>query len=236
MQLGSGDGDLVCRHTGTALRVLIRLGLVAGSALLLIDTGTGAGADVRTTFCGIHGSIDDQCTIDIHLCIHKIFFSAVIGLAGRVTNSFEFQAIGVTIAAPLILVIDIDGNTVGNHQFCAACYVGLNAGQKCCNLVYCQFTVFRQVDRHVICNGQHIFCRVDRATGQLQVQIIDFSFTIDCINDAIRCTVICLGQAAGDDFEHAFVPDKGNGGGIDPAAGINRRIRSFCRSLLQSHC
>ena len=236
MQLGSGDGDIVCRHSGTALRVLIRLGLLTRSALLVVDAGVLAGADIRAALRGVDATSGSQRAVDIHLCIHKIFFSAVIGLAGRVTNSFEFQAIGVTIAAPFILVIGIDGNTVGNHQFCAACDVGLNAGQKCCSLVYRQFAAIRKIDCHVIGDRQNIVLGTDRGACQLQIQIIDFGFTIDCINDAIRCAVIHFCHAAGDDFKHAGIPDKGDGGGIDSAAGINRRICSFCRSLFQCHC
>ena len=236
MQLRGGDGNLVVGYRRTALRILVSNRLCTGAAILLINTSTGAGADICAAFCGIHGSVDGQCSVDIHLCVNKISLGAVIGLAGRVTNSFEFQAIGVTIAAPFILVIGIDGNTVGNRQLCAACDVGLNAGQKCCSLVYRQFAALRKIDCHVIGDRQNIVLGTDRRTGQLQVQIIDFSFAIDCINDAVSRAVIHFSQAARDNFEHTGIPDKRNGRGIDSTAGIDRRICSFCRSLFQSHC
>ena len=84
VQLGSGDGDLMCRHVGIALRVLIRLGLRAGGTLLVIDTGTGAGADVRAACGGVDAADGGQCTVDVHLHIDKVCFCAVIMLSGGI--------------------------------------------------------------------------------------------------------------------------------------------------------
>ena len=79
-----GDGDLMCRHAGIVLRILIRLGLRAGLALLVIDTGAGAGADVRTACGGVDAADGGQRTVDVHLRIDKVCFCAVIMLSGGI--------------------------------------------------------------------------------------------------------------------------------------------------------
>ena len=84
VQLGGGDGDLMCRHVGTALRVLIRRGLLAGVTLLLIDAGTLAGADVRTAGGGVDAADGGQRTVDVQLHIDKVCFCAVIMLSGGI--------------------------------------------------------------------------------------------------------------------------------------------------------
>ena len=235
-QLGRGDGNLMGSYFGTALGVLVSNRLFANGAFLFIHACTGAGADIRAAFRGIQGSIDGQRTVDVQPRVNKVIFGTVIRLAWGIAHSLEFQAIGITIAAPFILVIGIDGNAVGDHQVCAACDVGLNAGQKRCGLVHRQFAALRQIDRHIVGDGQDIILGVDRRTCQLQIQVIDLRLAVDRIKDAVSRAVIHFGQAAGDNFEHAAVSDKGDGRGIDPAAGINRRIRIFRRALLKRHC
>ena len=84
VQLGRRDGDLVCRHVGTLLRVLIRLGLRARGTLLVVDTGTAAGADVRTAGGGVDAAVGGQRTVDVHLRIDKVCFCAVIMLSGGI--------------------------------------------------------------------------------------------------------------------------------------------------------
>ena len=51
--------------------------------------------------------------------------------------------------------------------------------------------------------------------------------------DAVGGAVIRLGQTAGDDFEHAFVPDKGNGGGVDLSYGVYRSIHRLAGAGVQ---
>ena len=68
VQLGSGDGDLMCRHAAL-LRVLIRLGLRSGGTLLVVDASTGAGADVCAACGGVDTADSGQRTVDVHLYI-----------------------------------------------------------------------------------------------------------------------------------------------------------------------
>ena len=236
VQFGRRYGDLMCSYIRTALRVLVSNRLCTNRTALLIYTCAFAGADICTALSGIQRSSDGQRTVNVHHCVNKVILGAVISLAGGVADSLEFQAIGITIAAPFILVIGIDSTAIGNHQICANCDIGLNAGQKRCGLVHCQVATFRQIDGHVIGDRQNIVLGVDGHTRQLQVQVIDLRLAVDGINDAVSRAVIHFGQAAGDDFEHTGIADKGDGRSIDTAAGINRCICGFCRALLQSHC
>ena len=235
-QFGRRYGDLMCSYSRTALRVLVSNRLCTNRTALLIYTCAFAGADICTALSGIQRSSDGQRTVNVHHCVNKVILGAVISLTGGVADSLEFQAIGITIAAPFILVIGIDSNAIGNHQICANCDIGLNAGQKRCGLVNCQVAAFRQIDGHVIGDRQNIVLGVDGRTRQLQVQVIDLRLAVDGINDAVSRAVIHFGQAAGDDFEHTGIADKGDGRSIDTAAGINRCICGFCCALLQSHC
>ena len=234
-QFGRRYGDLMCSYSRTALRVLVSNRLCTNRTTLLIHA-CAFGADVCAALSGIQRSFDGQRTVNVHHCVNKVILGAVISLAGGVDDSLEFQAIGITIAAPFILVIGIDSTAIGNHQICAVCDIGLNAGQKRCGLVHCQVAACRQIDGHVIGDRQNIVLGVDGHTRQLQVQVIDLRLAVDGINDAVSRAVIHFGQAAGDDFEHTGIADKGDGRSIDTAAGINRCICGFCRALLQSHC
>ena len=72
------------RHAGFDLRVLIRLGLRSGGALLVIDTGTGAGADVRTACGGVDGANSRYTAVHIHLNVFKVCICAVIMLSGGI--------------------------------------------------------------------------------------------------------------------------------------------------------
>ena len=69
VQLGGSNGDLMCLHTGTALRVLMCRGLLAGVTLLVIDTGTGAGTNIRTAGGGVDAADGGQCTVNIYFCV-----------------------------------------------------------------------------------------------------------------------------------------------------------------------
>ena len=81
VQLGRRDGDVVL---GRAAVILIRLGLRAGLALLVIDTGAVAGADVRTAGGGVDAADGGQRTVDVHLRIDKVCFCALIMLSGGI--------------------------------------------------------------------------------------------------------------------------------------------------------
>ena len=69
VQHGGSNGNLMCRHTLTRLGVLIRRGLLAGVTLLVIDAGTGAGADVRAACGGVDAAAGGQRTVNIYFCV-----------------------------------------------------------------------------------------------------------------------------------------------------------------------
>ena len=128
VELGGSDGDLVCRHVGTALRVLIRRGLRAGSALLAVDAGTLAGADIRTAGGGVDAADGGQRTVDVHLRINKVFYTAIIIFPRGISYRTEIAFAGVCIGNPFVTVIDVDALAVGNHQLGTLGDGGLHAG------------------------------------------------------------------------------------------------------------
>ena len=233
VELGGSDGDLVCRHVGTALRVLIRRGLRAGSALLAVDAGTLAGADIRTAGGGVDAADGGQRTVDVHLHIDKVFFCAVIMLSGGIWHRFELASGNKVLGDPLVTVIDVDALAVGNHQLGTLGDGGLHAGQQCRRLVDGQPAAGGQIDGHVVGQRQNIAAGADAHACQLQVQAVELCLTVDGVDDAVGGAVIRLGQTAGDDVEHAFVPDKGNGGWVDLPHGVYRSIHRLAGAGVQ---
>ena len=233
VQLGGGDGDLMCRHVGIDLRVLIRRGLRAGSALLVVDTGAVAGADVRTALGGVDAAVGGQRTVDVHLHIDKVCFCAVIMLSRGIWHRFELASGNKVLGDPLITVIDIDALAAGHHQLGVLGDGGLHAGQQCRRLVDSQLAASDQIDGHVVGQRQNIAAGADACSRQLQVQAVDLRHTVDGIMDAVGGAVIRLGQTAGDDFEHTVVADKGNGGGVDLSYGVYRSIHRLAGAGVQ---
>ena len=233
VELGGSDGDLVCRHVGTALRVLIRRGLRAGSALLAVDAGTLAGADIRTAGGGVDAADGGQRTVDVHLHIDKVFFCAVIMLSGGIWHRFELASGNKVLGDPLVTVIDVDALAAGNNHFSALCDVGLHPRQQRRRLVDGQPAAGGQIDGHVVGQRQNIAAGADAHACQLQVQAVELCLTVDGVDDAVGGAVIRLGQTAGDDVEHAFVPDKGNGGWVDLPHGVYRSIHRLAGAGVQ---
>ena len=228
-----GDGDLMCRHVGIALRVLIRLGLRAGGTLLVVDAGTGAGADVCAACGGVDAADSGQRTVDVHLHIDKVFFCAVIMLSGGIWHRFELASGNKVLGDPLVTVIDVDALAAGNNHFSALCDVGLHPRQQRRRLVDGQLAAGGQIDGHVVGQRQNIAAGADAHACQLQVQAVELCLTVDGVDDAVGGAVIRLGQTAGDDFEHAFVPDKGNGGWVDLPHGVYRSIHRLAGAGVQ---
>ena len=193
VQLGGGDGDLMCRHVGIDLRVLIRRGLRAGSALLVVDTGAVAGADVRTALGGVDAAVGGQRTVDVHLHIDKVCICAVIMLSGGISYRTEIAFAGVCIDNPFVTVIDIDALAAGHHQLGVLGDGGLHAGQQRCRLIDSQLAAGGQIDGHVVGQRQDIAAGADARACQLQVQAVDLRHTVDGIVDAVGGAVIRLG-------------------------------------------
>ena len=151
VQPGGGDGDVVaCR----AAVILIRLGLLAGCALLVIDTGALAGADVRAAGGGVDAADGGQRAVDVHPDICQRCAGACP--SGGIDHGNELLAIAAAVAAPLIHVVDVDALAAGHQQFCAAGNGGLHAGQQRRRLVDGQLAAGGQVDGHVVGQRQNI--------------------------------------------------------------------------------
>ena len=157
----------MCRHVGIALRVLIRLGLRAGGTLLVVDAGTGAGADVCAACGGVDAADSGQRTVDVHLHIDKVFFCAVIMLSGGIWHRFELASGNKVLGDPLVTVIDVDALAAGNNHFSALCDVGLHPRQQRRRLVDGQLAAGGQIDGHVVGQRQDIAAGADFHACQL---------------------------------------------------------------------
>ena len=220
----------MCRHAAL-LRVLIRLGLRSGGTLLVVDASTGAGADVCAACGGVDTADSGQRTVDVHLYIRQR--STLTCPSGGNNYRHVLCVTSTAVAAPLIHVVDVDALAAGHHQLGALGDGGLHAGQQCRRLVDSQLAAGGQIDGHIVGKRQNIAAGADAHACQLQVQAVDLRHTVDGIMDAVGGAVIRLGQTAGDDFEHAFVPDKGNGGGVDLPYGVYRSIHRLAGAGVQ---
>ena len=219
MQLGGCDGDVVLSRAAV---VLIRLGLRARSALLVVDAGTGAGADIRAACGGVDAADGGQRTVDVHLHIRQRRTGACP--SGGIYHRDELLAITAAVAAPLGHVVNVDVRAFGRHQLGVLGDGYLHAGQQRRRLVDGQLAAGCQIDGHVVGQRQNIVRRADFYASQGQVQAVDLRHTVDGIVDTVGGAVICLGQTAGGQLEHSLVADKGDGGGLDAAHGIHTGI------------
>ena len=174
VQLGGGDGDVVL---GRAAVVLIRHGLLTGSALLVVDAGTGAGADVRAAGGGVDAADGGQRTVDVHLHIRQRRTGACP--SGGIDRRDELLAISAAVAAPLIHVVDVDALAAGHHQLGVLGDGGLHAGQQRRRLVDGQLAALCQIDGHVVGQRQNIAAGADAHARQLQIQAVELRLTVD---------------------------------------------------------
>ena len=151
VQLGGRDGDVV---SGRAAVILIRLGFRTGRALLVVDAGALARADVRAAGGGVDAADGGQRAVDVHLDIRQRCAGACP--SGGIDHGNELLAIAAAVAAPLIHVVDVDALTAGHQQLCAAGNGGLHAGQQRRRLIDGQLAAGGQVDGHVVGQRQNI--------------------------------------------------------------------------------
>ena len=163
VQLGGCDGDRLREKflpLTSALRDLICLGLLAGSALLVVDAGTLAGADVRAALRGVDAADGGQLTVDVHLYIRQR--RTLTCPSGGISYCNERLIIAAAVAAPLIHVIDVDALAAGHHQLGTLSDAGLYAGQQRRCLVDGQLAAGGQIDGHVVGQRQNVAAGVNR--------------------------------------------------------------------------
>ena len=228
VQLCGCDGDVVL---GRAAVVLIRLGLLTGSALLAVDAGTLAGADIRTALRGVDAADGGQRTVDVHLHIRQR--RTLTCPSGGIDHWDELLAITAAVAAPLVHIVNVDALAAGHHQLGVLGDGYLHAGQQRRRLVDGQLAALCQIDGHVVGQRQNIVRRADFYASQGQVQAVDLRHTVDGIVDTVSGAVIRLGQTAGGQLEHSLVADKGDGGGLDAAHGIHAGIYGLAGAGVQ---
>ena len=157
VQLGSGDGDLMCRHVAL-LRVLIRLGLRSGGTLLVVDASTCAGADVCAACGGVDTADSGQRTVDVHLYIRQR--STLTCPSGGNNYRHVLCVTGTAVAAPLIHVVDVDALAAGHHQLGALGDGGLHAGQQ--RRILIDHHISRlDINSNVVGDWQYVACRVN---------------------------------------------------------------------------
>ena len=230
VQLGSGDGNLMCRHAAL-LRVLIRLGLRSGGTLLVVDASTGAGADVCAACGGVDTADSGQRTVDVHLYIRQR--STLTCPSGGNNYRHVLRIIGAAVAAPLGHIVNVHTLPACHRQLRVPGDRYLHARQQRRRLVHGQFAARGQINSHIVGKWQNIAAGADAHACQLQIQAVDLRYTVYCIDNTVGGTVIRLGQAAGNQLEHTLVTDKGNGGGVDLPYGVYRSIHRLAGAGVQ---
>ena len=211
-QLGRRHVNFMLSHTGTTLCVLVSHRLAAGRANLTIHT-CAVTADVCAARGGVDAALGAEGAVHIHFRVHKIFGCAAIGSAvGKGHRDGFGVRINVVVCIPLILVVDNDFVAVGDDHLRAICNGCLDARQQGRILVHRQLAAGRNVDGHIVGQGQNIILGVNLRSHNLQIQVVDLRGAVDRIDDPVSRTIIPLGQAAADYLEHTVVTHEGNAG------------------------
>ena len=209
MQLGGGDGDVVLCNIRTRLCDLLCCRACTGCALLDKHTGTVAGANVRTTSRCVDVAAGGQCTVDIQLCINKVFFTAIIIFPRGISYRTEIAFAGVCIGNPFVTVINIDALALGHHQLGSLCNGSLHAGQQCCRLIDCDLSGLN-IDGNVIVQRKIKVPGIDFRITQIQRQCVQLCIAVYREYQPVSCLIIILGKASGLHLEHTVISDKGD--------------------------
>ena len=165
VQHGGGDGD--GHRTIAICIILIGYVLRAGSALLVVGAGTGAGADVRAAGGGVDAANSRYAAVHIHLRINQVFIGAVVCLTRRIGHGLKLAgAPDKVVGVPLIAVIEIDVLSVCNCQTSALGNIDLNARQQSRILIDRHISRL-DIDGNVVGDGQHVACRVNAHASKL---------------------------------------------------------------------
>ena len=219
-QLGGRNGNLMGGDTGTTLCVLVSHRLAAGCANLTIHT-CAVTADVCAVLGGIDAALGAEGAVHIHFRVHKIFGCAAIGSAvGKGHRDSFGVSTNVVVCIPLILVVDNDFVAAGDDHLRALCNGCLDARQQGRILVHRQLAAGKDVDGHIVGQGQNIILGVNLHSHNRQIQVVDLRGAVDRIDDPVSRTIIPLGQAAAGYPEHTFVTHEGNGGWYGLSAGV----------------
>ena len=209
MQLGGGDWDVMACGIRIRLCDLLCCCVRTGCALLDKHTGAVAGANVRTTSRCVDVTDGGQCTVDIQLCINKVFFTAIIIFPRGISYRTEIAFAGVCIGNPFVTVINIDALAVGHHQLGPLCNGSLHAGQQCCRLIDCDLSRLN-INGNVIVQRKIKAPGIDIRTTQIQSQCVQFCITVYSEHQPVSCFIIIFGKASGLYLEHAVISNKGN--------------------------
>ena len=168
-----------------------------------------AGRDVRAALSGKEEAIHIDRTVYIQLHIGQVIGSACIGSGGRIAGGRHILVRKyVSFPVPLIAVIEIEGFSAGNRQFCAfrnrhpdACqklHVFRNRGGAAEDI-----DVKLAIDREDIITGVNLYINVQRYAGDLQIPL-DVYLTAVTIREIAFCD-LSIRQ-----FEQCFVSGRSN--------------------------
>ena len=205
----------------------------AGCALLNVPTGAVAGADVRTTRCGVDHAVGSYTAVHIHLRINQVVIGAVVCLTRRIGHGLKLAgAPDKVVGVPLIAVIEIDTLPVCNRQASALGNIDLNARQQSRILIDGHISGL-DIDGNVVGDWQYVACRVDIHACKLQRQRIQCRFAVYCEYKTIRLFIVILSKATGFHFEHTGVANEINSSSICGAHCVNTAINLFIGAGIQ---
>ena len=231
VQLGRSNRDYYCL---ICVRIiLIGFSFRTGRSLLNVLTGAVAGADVRTTRCGVDHAVCSYTAVHIHLGIDQVVIGAVVCLTRRIGHGLKLAgAPDEVVGVPLIAVIEIDILSVCNCQASALGNIDLNARQQSCILID-RHIAGLDIDSNVVGDRQYVAFRVDIHACKRQRQRIQCRFAVYRKYKTVCLFIVILSKATGFHFEHTGVANEINNSSICGAHCINAAINLFIGAGIQ---
>ena len=231
VQLGRSNRDYYCL---ICVRIiLIGFSFRTGRSLLNVLTGAVAGADVRTTRCGVDHAVCSYNAVHIHLGIDQVVIGAVVCLTRRIGHGLKLAgAPDEVVGVPLIAVIEIDILSVCNCQASALGNIDLNARQQSCILID-RHIAGLDIDSNVVGDRQYVAFRVDIHACKRQRQRIQCRFAVYRKYKTVCLFIVILSKATGFHFEHTGVANEINNSSICGAHCINAAINLFIGAGIQ---
>ena len=231
VQLGRSNRDCYCL---ICVRIIL-IGFIfrTGRSLLNVLTGAVAGADVRTTRCGVDHAVGSYTAVHIHLRISQVINGTVVRLARRIRHGLKLAgAPDKVIGFPFISIVNIDIFSVCNRQASALGNIDLNARQQSCILID-RHIAGLDIDSNVVGDRQYVAFRVDIHACKRQRQRIQCRFAVYRKYKTVCLFIVILSKATGFHFEHTGVANEINSSSICGAHCINAAINLFISAGIQ---
>ena len=236
LKLCRSNGDGVVGNTGSALGRLI--GGARGDGGHLHDAALNAG-DGCTALGGVQltgGGIQGARHLDPGIAGNGAGAAGggFIGSAGGIGDDTELGT-AVNIAAPLILIVDIQPHAGCQNAGCALIHDELGIGLQG-QILLDGGGAALEPDGDAAVDGQHIVIGIDGHGGDRQGHGLQGHGAVCPDDQTVGGAVILLGHGAGGQVEHSAAgTDELHGGMILRAAHVQGGVAVFRRTGLQGH-